>query len=104
MYDEFPSPIINETDLVSYQKYLEREFAPPQNENTLLNKLNRYIGALIKIDLFSPYRTDSRSGILKETGQDYLVLKTQTTRESFIPFYAVKSITVLQNNTKLPHF
>ncbi len=104
MYDEFPTPITNEVDLVSYQKYLEKEFASPQSENTLLNKLSHYIGALVKIDLFSPYRTDSRSGILKETGQDYLVLKTQTTRESFIPFCAVKSITALQNNTKPPYF
>lgn len=104
MNNEFPVPITSETDLDYYEKYLEQEFAPPPPPKTLLSKLECYIGRRVKIDLFSPYRADSRSGILKDIGQDYLVLKPQPQIENFIPFCAVKSITILQNNKTLPHF
>ncbi len=104
MNNEFPVPITSEADLIHYEKYLEQEFAPPSTQKTLLNKLECYIGGRVKIDLFSPYRADSRIGILKDIGQDYLVLKTQSQTECFIPFCVVKCITILQNNKTLPHF
>ena len=104
LYNEFPTPITSETDLTYYEKYLEQEFPSDTPPQTLCNRLKCYIGKAVRVDLSSPYRAENRNGVLKDIGQDFLIIKSPQQRECFIPFCALKSITVLQNNTKPPHF
>ena len=105
MNQNFLNPITNESDLEQYEKYLNEEFSALDNEKpTLTAALISYIGRAIKVDCAIGNRLESRSGILTAVGEDFLTLKALNRQEIIIQLNTVKFFTILQNNTKLPHY
>lgn len=104
MNNQLPVPITDETDLDYYKSYLNREFSEITTPKaTLCALLKAYIGKSVKIDIVG-YKPETRMGKLSQIGDDYLILKSQNQTEIIIPLTSVKLVTVLQNNTKPPHF
>lgn len=106
MNTDLPIPITSDADLEYYEDYLKQEFpaSTPNTENRLADYMKNYIGKQIKTELVPYNKTDSRIGVLLRTGDDFLVIKMPNHRETLIPLKSIKTITVLQNNTKPPHF
>lgn len=104
MDNQFPIPITDETDLNYYESYLNREFSEITTPKPQLCAfLKAYIGKPVKIEIISN-KTETRMGKLSQVGNDFLSLKAHNQTETIIPLTSVKVATVLQNNTKLPHF
>ena len=104
MNSQLPIPITDESDLNYYEQYLNQELSTVTNAKVhLYATLNAYIGKLVKID-FTGIKPESRMGKLSQVGDDFLIIKSNNQSEIIIPITSVKFLTVLQNNTKLPHF
>ena len=105
MNNDFPIPITRQHDLDYYENYLDNEFSMVEKQETRLSQfLKTYIGKPIKIDYAIGNKSEARMGVLSSVGDDFLVIKSQNQNDIIIPLASVKSLTVLQNNTKLPHF
>ncbi len=105
MNDNFPTPITNETDLEFYENYLKDEFVTVENKaETFTDLLKKYIGKPIKADCTIGNRVEYRIGILSSVGMDFIIIKPNRNREIIIKLQSIKFISVLPNNTKLPHY
>lgn len=106
MSDNFPIPINNETDLVFYENYLNKEFENDisltiHKTKTLKNLLESYIGFFIKAEVCVGNRLEVRVGKLLEIGQDYLCLSSSSNKcKTIIDIKSVRFFTIPQNNYK----
>ncbi len=105
MNDNFPIPITDETDLEFYEEYLKEEFTLATDKKpTLCAALKSYIGKAVKADCAIGNRLESRIGILTEVGDDFFMIKPPNRREIIINLNSLKFLSILQNNTKPPHY
>ncbi|MBR4116975.1 MAG: hypothetical protein IKK65_02725 [Clostridia bacterium] len=105
MNDIFPLPLTNETDLEVYEEYLKNEFSENRHQpQTLTSILKGYIGKNVKADCAIGNRLESRIGLLTDVGENFLIIKPPNRQELIIHLGSLKFLSILQNNTKLPHY
>ncbi len=105
---DFPIPITSDTDLQIYEDYLKEEFENSDitvTAPTLTEQLKSYIGKPVKAECAVGNRLESRSGILTQVGEEFIILTAfQNRRSMIIGLKSVKFLTILQNNIKNSHF
>ncbi len=106
MNENFPIPITTTNDLEVYEAYLKEEFQSTETPNSdLIEKLQGYIGKPVKAECEVGNRLESKSGILSQVGNGFIVVSSFQNRQSvLIGLKSIKFFTVLQNNTKNAYF
>ena len=105
MNSNFPVPITSVTDLEFYENYLKEEFPHKTDTDINLHKhLKTLVGNIVKIDCSVGNRLESKIGKLIQVGEDFLTLNLQNGRNLSVCLSNIKFVTVLQRNTKNPHF
>lgn len=110
MNNNFPIPITDAADLEIYENYLKEELSSSDLTvhspiPTLSEHLKSYIGKPVKAECEVGNRLESKSGILSQVGNEFIIINSFQNRQSvIIGLKSVKFLTILQNNVKNPHF
>ncbi len=115
MQENFPVPIMNETDLTVYEDFLRQDkhtnsivpalpnktFTPETLTNPIFlpTYLKNHIGKLVKIEALIGDCLQTRIGFLMQVGADFVVIKlNQNCSSMVIEGKCIKFITIIHDN------
>jgi len=92
-----PHKISTEKDLNQYESFLLNDIKEHSEKPSLKNLLEKHIGKSIKLDIKFVNRLESKSGILRMVGSDFILIENNC-QKSVIPLENINFINLPRGN------